>query len=253
MGETPYDGSMQVVVLAGGLGTRLRPLTDNFPKSLIEVAGHPFLAYLLRYLEAQGATKITIVAGFKAGLIQEFLRKHKSNIPIELLDEGQELRGTAGAIKWVHGQGKLESQFSLTWGDALLLIDYSQVWKKFRQERSDCLMTVFKNENTWGASNVVMKDGVITLYDKKIQPKPPDMTFIDYGFLVFDRSIVESWPATTPLDLNEPLRALSVKGRLAGLEVFHRFYEIGSREGIKDLEDFLRSEKGRGLFDFENA
>lgn len=242
---------MQVVVLAGGLGTRLRPLTDHYPKSLIEVAGHPFLAYLLSYLEDQGATKITVIAGFKASLIKDFLAQHQSSVPVEFLDEGKDLRGTAGALRWVADQGKLDQEFSLTWGDALLLIDYQEVWQRFRSSRADCLMTVFKNENNWGSSNVIYKNGLVHLYDKTVSPKPPEMTFIDYGFLVFNRSVVESWPKQTPLDLNEPLKALSLEGRLAGLEVFQRFYEMGSTQGLKDLERFLRSEKGRGLFDFE--
>lgn len=242
---------MQVVVLAGGLGTRMRPQTDHFPKSLLKVAGQPFLKYLLSYLEDQGATKITIVAGFKASLIKDFLLSHQSSVPVEFLDEGNALRGTAGALRWVHDQGQLDKEFSLTWGDALLLINYNEVWKKFRQQKSECLMTVFKNDNNWGASNVVMEDGRITLYDKKVNPKPANMNFIDYGFLVFARSVVESWPAKTPLDLNEPLKTLSLEGRLAGLEVSQRFYEMGSPEGLADLENFLRSEKGRGLFDFE--
>ncbi len=239
---------MQIVILAGGLGTRLRPLTDNLPKSLIEIRGRPFLEYQLRYLESQGATKITIVAGFKADMIQAFLQKAKTKVRVELIDEGQQLRGTAGALRWILEAGKLDSQFALTYGDSLLLIDYQEVWKKFLPDRSDCLMTVLKNANSWDQSNVVMKDGSISLYDKKIKPKPTEMKFIDYGFLIFSRAALEKWPKTVPLDLNEPLKALSLTGRLAGLEVFQRFYEVGSHQGIADFATFLETERGKGLF-----
>lgn len=241
---------MQVVILAGGLGTRLRPLTDKIPKSLVEIRNRPFLDYQLQYLQKQDASEVLILAGYKAEMIQEFLSSHKYKMPVRLLNEGDSLRGTGGALHWANEQGALATEFCLTYGDSFLAIDYPQVWNEFQKSKASALMTVMKNAGAWDQSNVIFEKPLVKLYDKKMSPKPKEMKYIDYGFLALSRKLVENWTFSPPYDLAQPLKELSIEGQLHGFEVQQRFYEVGSLQGLKDFEIFLGTRQAQEIFDF---
>ena len=107
-------------------------------------------------------------------------------------------------------------------------------------------MTILKNENRWDKSNVVYRDGELLLYDKHASdPAALGMTYIDYGLSVLTReTIMERLPAGTVIDLAQLLHALSVEGKLRACEVFERFYEIGSPQGLDDFAGFIASRAG---------
>ncbi|MEO7162642.1 MAG: nucleotidyl transferase, partial [Bdellovibrionia bacterium] len=102
------------------------------------------------------------------------------------------------------------------------------------------LMTVLHNGEKWDQSNACFDGKNVTLYDKKIQPKPTDMQFIDYGLSALSSAIIgQEIPQNEISDLAVLFRRLSVQRRLAGMEVRERFYEVGSTQGIQDLETYL--------------
>ena len=228
---------MQAVVLAGGLATRLRPLTEKIPKVLVEVEGRPFLHYLLRLLHAQGVTEVVLSIGHLGEQVEEYLRASPPPLPVRVVKEPQPL-GTAGALHYCFSQGLLADRFFLTWGDSFLPIDWRPVWAAFRGE---ALMTVLHNAGKWDTSNVVFRDGKLVLYDKARTAAPPeDFTHIDYGLMALERNVVEELTAGRG-DLAELFRSLSRSGRLQGLLVHHRFYEIGSHQGLADFAEYLRA------------
>ena len=230
----------QIVILAGGLGTRIRPLTDQIPKALIPIRGIPFIHYQLKWLAHCGVRKIILSTGYLGHLIEEFVGNgSRWGVDVTFVNEGKNLRGTGGALRLIYDRGLLQEKFFVTYGDSFLPIDFQDVWNTFLNRSEPALMTVLKNSEKWDTSNSCFQDGRIPLYDKWANPKPPEMKYIDYGLSAFKPEVIERIPSDTKFDLAKLLHELSVKGKLAGYEVQERFYEIGSLQGIQDFEDYV--------------
>src|SRR5882724_1406771 len=196
---------MQCVILAGGLATRMRPLTDARPKSLLPVAGRPFIDHQLEWLARHAVTDVVLSIGYRG----EMLRAHvgdgaRYGLRVAYVDEGADLRGTAGALRLAHARGVLEEAFLVTYGDSFLPVDFGAVWAAFRGSAKPALMTVFRNEGRWDASNVIFQPaqateagapgavGRVALYDKRRQTRPAaDFAYIDYGLSALERRVVE--------------------------------------------------------------
>ncbi len=147
--------------------------------------------------------------------------------------------GTAAALLLALDSGALRESFAVLYGDSYLPIDFAPVWAAFAGAKQPALMTLFRNEDRWGSSNAVLERGIVTLYDKRPEARDPRMRWIDYGISVLARRVVETIAPTAVADLADVYRELSSRGELAGFEVTSRFYEIGSMEGIADLEKYL--------------
>jgi NDP-sugar pyrophosphorylase family protein len=241
--------TVQCVILAGGLATRMRPLTDVMPKALLPVAGRPFVDHQLEHLARHGVTDVVLSIGYRG----EMLRDHvgdgaRFGLRVAYVDEGADLRGTAGALRLALSRGALAEAFLVTYGDSFLPIDFGAVFEAFRRSGQPALMTVFRNEGRWDTSNVIFQaapgaggGGRVVLYDKRRETRPAaDFAYIDYGLSALERRLVEEEvPAAGKADLAELFFALSRGGRLAGYEVRERFHEIGSPEGLAELETWI--------------
>ena len=233
-------GEWPVAILAGGLATRLRPVTEKIPKALLEVAGRPFLAHQLRLLQSAGIQKAVLCLGYRGEMIErEFGNGSQLGIELGYSFDGPELLGTGGAIR--KALPLLNKRFLVLYGDSYLPIDYAAPVQAFLDSGKLGLMTVFRNEGRWDKSNVWFVDGVIRSYDKKQQT--PEMRYIDYGLGIFDVTAFAGRPANEAFDLADVYRDLIVRNELAGYEVKERFYEIGSREGLAELDAMLRSQQ----------
>ena len=243
---------MQCVILAGGLATRMRPLTDQIPKALISVAGRPFVDHQLDWLVRHNVARVVLSIGYRG----ELLRQHvgdgrRFGMEVTYVDEGPNLRGTAGALRLALAEGVLDEAFFVTYGDSFLPVDFGAVGEAFRRAGRPALMTVFRNEGRWDASNVIFEAeaggpaGQVTLYDKARASRPAaDFAFIDYGLSGLQRRVVETdVPATGKADLADLFHALSRRGELAGLEVHERFHEIGSSEGLEELGTWIAARR----------
>jgi MurNAc alpha-1-phosphate uridylyltransferase len=228
---------MQCIILAGGLGTRMRPLTDKIPKTLLPVCGRPFAYHQLHWLAAQGVTEVIYAIGHKGHLIREYWAEEQPPIPsIRFVDEGDNLRGTGGAIRLALEQGVLEESFLVIYGDSFLLVEFAPIWQAFQSSNQPALMTVLRNEGRWDRSNVIYENGRVILYDKTANA---EKHYIDYGLSAFRRELFENIPDKL-FDLSTLFHDMSLEGKLAGFEVRERFYEIGSPEGLNDLEEHLK-------------
>jgi NDP-sugar pyrophosphorylase family protein len=234
---------VQCVILAGGLATRMRPLTDAIPKSLIPAAGRPFIDHQLAHLAGHGVSDVVLSIGYRG----DALRAHvgdgaRFGLRVRVVDEGKDLRGTAGALRLALAEGALEEAFLVIYGDSFLPVDFGAVFAAFRAAGKPALMTVFRNEGRWDTSNVIFDGRMVTLYDKQRRTRPAaEFRFIDYGLGALSRAVIESdVPPAGKADLAELYHALSVRGALAGLEMQERFYEIGSPAGLHDFEQWLR-------------
>ena len=232
------------MLLAGGLATRMRPLTDTLPKALIEVGGRPFVDIQLERLAREGVTDVVLSIGYRGEAIRAYVgRGERWNLACNFVDEGTNLRGTAGALRLALEQGVLQESFLVLYGDSYLLADFRAVWGRFLSSSKPAMMTVFKNLGQWDRSNVVFEKDEISLYDKFASPQVRQgMQYIDYGLSAFRRSCIEAnVPTGVKHDLADLFKALSQRGELSGLEVFSRFYEIGSPAGLEELRHFLGS------------
>jgi NDP-sugar pyrophosphorylase family protein len=239
---------MQCVILAGGLATRLWPITKTIPKSLLEAAGKPFLHYQLAYLKRHGIQDVLLCVGYLGGQIREFAGTGVDwGLTITYADEGDELRGTGGALRKAMEEGLLQDYFLLTYGDSFLPVDFRKIWKEgfdAVNRGDEGLMTVFKNAQKWDASNAAVSGGRV-YYDKKKADPARKYEYIDYGLLGLPRSFIENRvPPDVKFDLADSLHHASAAGKIAALEVTQRFYEVGSMDGMKDFEEFLARNPG---------
>jgi len=233
-------GNWPVAILAGGLATRLRPTTEKVPKALIPVAGQPFLAHQLRLLQGAGLRRVVLCVGYRGEMIeQEFGDGRNYGVELSYSFDGPELLGTGGALK--KAQPLLGERFLVLYGDSYLPIDYSAPVHAFVASGKLGLMTVFRNEGRWDASNVWFQDGAIKSYSKT--ERAPEMRYIDYGLGILDSKGLGPWPDGKAFDLADVYRDLIGRNELAGFEVEQRFYEIGSPEGLAELDVMLRSQQ----------
>jgi NDP-sugar pyrophosphorylase family protein len=151
--------------------------------------------------------------------------------------DGEKLLGTGGALK--KALPLLGKEFFVFYGDSFLPIDFLPVQEAFQISGKPALMTFLKNQGRWDRSNVQASGGRLIAYNKR-QPTPA-MEHIDYGLGILSERAFEGWEARASFDLADVYQALAQKGDLAGHEVVHRFYEIGSKEGLEETEKFLRS------------
>lgn len=233
--------SLPVAILAGGLATRLRPVTETIPKALVEVAGRPFAEHQLDWLTGQGIDHVVFCVAYRGEMIRQALGDgSRWKLQIEYVFDGGTLLGTAGALK--HALPALGAAFFVLYGDSLLTCSLPSVERSFRASGRGGLMTVFRNDDQWDRSNVLFKEGRILRYDKS--NRTPDMRHIDYGLGVLtDRALVKV-PGDRPFDLAAVYQQLLAADDLAGMEVSERFYEIGSPEGLEETRAFLAGQSG---------
>jgi MurNAc alpha-1-phosphate uridylyltransferase len=233
---------LPVAILAGGLATRLRPLSERTPKSLLPIAGRPFLFHQLDLLRRAGVRRVVLCVGHLGEMIETAAGDgRRFGMTIAYSSDADRLLGTGGALK--RALPLLGDDFFVVNGDSYLPCSFAQLQSAYFAARMPALMAILRNDNRWDRSNVVFKEGGAIEYNKHAQR--PDMTHIDFGVSVFSRAALAGFPDDSIIDLADICRDLSLCGRLAACEVSGRFYEIGSLQGIVDTERFLsRAEHG---------
>lgn len=225
-----------ILILAGGLATRLRPLTEKIPKSLIEINGVPFIERQLELLKSRGFKKAVICLGYLGEQVVDYVEANKNfGLDVSYSFDGDILLGTAGAVK--KALPLLPENFFVTYGDSYLPTQYFPIQEHFLKSNKSALMTVFKNNNQWDPSNIEFNSGEILVYDKK--NKTSAMQYIDYGLSIYHRSCFDAVATTHPTDLADLLQTLIAQKQLAGFEVHERFYEVGSFTGIEELNTII--------------
>lgn len=228
---------LPMAILAGGLAKRLRPVTKKIPKSLIEIAGRPFAAYQVELLCRNGLTELVFCVGYLGEMLEEFLGDGKRfGVSIRYSYDGPSLLGTGGSLR--KAMPLLGENFFVLYGDSYLECDYAAVEKAFFKAGSLGLMTVMRNEGKWDRSNVIFRNGHIVQYEK--QNPSPNTQYIDYGLGALKAGALDSYPLNVNFDLETVYKNLISQGQLAAFEVTQRFYEIGSPQGIQELEKHLR-------------
>jgi len=225
-----------VVIIAGGTATRLRPITETVPKSMLEVAGKPFIDHQLHLLRKHGIQKVVICSGYLSDKIENFVGDgRRYDLSVTFSVDGEKLLGTGGAVK--KALPLLGEEFFVVYGDSYPTVDFKDVYGHFCQQQGRALMTVFKNCDAFDRSNIVFKEGKIVTYDKK--NKATGMDYIDYGLGMLKKLAFDPMGAREVFDLVEIYQDIIAKKQMVAYEVLERFYEIGSLSGLADTERYI--------------
>jgi len=225
-------------LLAGGLATRLRPITHKVPKAMVEVAGRPFIDHQLALLRRNGIRRIVLCLGYLGEQVAEHVGDGAARgMEVRYSFDGEKLLGTGGALR--RALPLLGEACWVLYGDSYLDIDYRAVFDRFRRQQALGLMTVLRNANQWDRSNVLFQGGRLVRYDKR--QCPPQMEYIDYGACLFRQVGLEQIPTGQVFDLADLMRDMVARGEMVGYEVHKRFYEIGSHQGLEETARYLQA------------
>jgi NDP-sugar pyrophosphorylase family protein len=229
---------LQAVILAGGLGTRLRPLTLTVPKCMVPVHGRPFLEYELELLKSSGVDDVVLCIGHLGAKVMEHFGDGEAfGVRISYSHDGKELLGPIGALKLA--EPLLEDAFFVTYGDAYPRLGYRALMDALQRSGKLGVMAVYKNEGRFGKSDVVVRDGMVTAYDKK--RVLAGMKWINFGVLALRKAALGPIAVGRFCDEEEFHGGLVKQGQLAVFAVRERFYEIGSAASLREFGEFILS------------
>lgn len=224
---------MQIAILAGGLATRLHPLTERIPKSMVEIKGKPFLQYQIELLRYNDVRDVVLCVGHLAEQIKDYFGDGRHfGVNITYSDEGERRLGTAGALKFA--EDLLADEFFVLFGDSYLLLDYRVIMEYFLARDELGLMVVYRNENRYDSSDVLVEDGFVTAHNK--ENALPGMVYINEGLSVLRKQALGIIPPDRQLSLQAFFQKLIAQKQLLALETKQRFYEIGSLAGLQEFE-----------------
>lgn len=231
---------MQAVILAGGLGTRLSPLTEQVPKVMVSVNGKPFLLHLLELLKSQGLSDIILSIGYLGERVRGFFGDGKRfGLKIRYSEERGRLLGTGGALK--QAQNLLDNHFFAINGDTYLPIDYTEAEKSFIRCGKKALMVVYDNkENTGVKNNVELdKDSMVARYDK--ERLAPELKYVEAGVLILSREVLDIIQEGHSVSLEKGLYQTLIQQKEMVADITtQRFYDIGTPEQLRIFEEFLK-------------
>jgi NDP-sugar pyrophosphorylase family protein len=228
---------LPVVILVGGVATRLRPITDSIPKALVPVAGRPFILQQLDYLHNQGISQVVLCTGYRASQIKEIVGDGSCcGLAVRYSDDGDTLLGTGGAVR--KALPLLGPEFFVLYGDSFLPVNFEDVENAYLESQQPALMTVYRNQGQWDTSNVVFCEDRVVEYNK-FEPRL-EMQYIDYGLSILSGVAFDEQVGEEVFDLATLYMTLSKRGELAGFKVCQRFYEIGSPKGLAETEQYFK-------------
>ncbi len=226
---------MQAVILAGGLGTRLRPATELVPKAMIPVNGRPFLEYQLELLKGAGVNELVVCIGHLGGVIKaRFGDGRRHGVRISYSDDGPKLLGPAGALK--RAEPLLDDSFFVTYGDAYLRVDYAAMMKRLLSTRALGMMSVYRNDNRHGTSDLLVRQGRVLRYDKR---GGRGMRWINFGVTALRRGALAFIAPGREVGEEEFYGRLIARGDLLAFSVRKRFYEIGNPASLAEFGRFI--------------
>lgn len=226
---------MQSVILAGGLGTRLRPFTETVPKAMVKVGGKPFLEHQILLLREQGIEDILLLVCHFAEQIEEFFG-HGSKHDVRISYSREETpRGTGGALKLA--QDKLQDVFLLLNGDTFLPMNFRDAIDQFDVLSALGLVIVHRGDDSPSKRNLSVRSDMQVI-DFGSQCSTP--THINAGAMVFNRNVLNLIQKGVACTLEHELfPKLIARESLWAYETVLRYYDMGTPDGLKALESVL--------------
>ena len=229
---------MQAVILAGGLGTRLRPVTATVPKPMVPVAGVPYLEHQLRLLAKQDIRDVLLLTGYLGEQIEEYFGNGSSlSLRIDYSREPHPL-GTGGALR--HARAKLHDSFLIIYGDSYLPIEYGEAFATLISSGAAGLVVAYDNsrEDTSVKNNIDVDD---EFFVNRYQKDSPDkLSYVEAGVLALRRGVVDLVPEGRAVSLEQEIFPQLIASRsLIAFITTRRFYDIGTPERLEAIERLL--------------
>ena len=225
----------QVVILAGGLGTRLGKLTESTPKALVKINNKPFIEWQINYFLNQGKNKFLLCLGHFNDQIIKFVKNRFPNNDITFSLDGNKMLGTGGAL--VHAFDKLSDNFLVVYGDSYLQVELKDFESRHDPKSKIITMAIFKNNNLYDKSNIQIFDNKLRYYENTTV----GCDYIDYGVSIISKKMIANYRSSDFINLSEIYDNESKKNNINYYIVKNRFYEIGSQRGILELDKFLKT------------
>lgn len=230
---------MQVAILAGGLGTRLAPLTETVPKPMVPVAGKPFLEHEIGLLKRSGIDHFVLCVGHLGEQVEAYFGDgSRWGVEVRYSYDGPKLLGPAGALK--KAGPLLGERFFVTYGDAYLRADYQGMMKALVASGKLGVMAVYENHGKYGKSDVVVEGGRVVRYDKG--GKGAGMDWVNFGVSALRKRSLDLVPAGRECGEEEFYGELIKRGELLAFPVSNRFYEIGTPASLAEFERLISGE-----------
>jgi mannose-1-phosphate guanylyltransferase len=227
----------QVVILAGGKGTRLRPLTYDIPKPMVPVRGKPFLEHLILFLKKQGFKNFLLLVSYLGDQIEKHFGDGKTyGVKIDYVYEKEPL-GTGGALK--NAQEKLKDEFILFNGDTLMPIDNEMFIREFHKTYVSAMVAAYENHDHVANNNLRLTgDNFVAEYDKK---NHDNKTHVDAGVMILRKEILQYIPLDAVCSLEEEIYPkLIAQKAFKAMPTGVRFYDMGSFPGLEKIKDVLK-------------
>ncbi|HEX8855645.1 MAG TPA: NDP-sugar synthase [Thermoleophilaceae bacterium] len=220
---------MQALVLAGGEGTRLRPLTLTVPKPVMPLAGRPFLSFMLDWLREHGVDDVLLSCGFLAHAVEEVLGEEYAGTRLRYVHEDEPL-GTAGPVRLAFDEGLLEDRLFVLNGDVLTDMDLTN--QLAQHERTGALATLalidVEDTSSYGVVPTGEDGGVLDFLEKQDGPAPTNR--INAGAYVLERALVERIPDGRAVSFEQEIFPALVGDGLYGYQAAGYWIDIGTPE-----------------------
>ena len=221
---------MQALILAGGEGTRLRPLTSTIPKPVVPLAGRPLISYMLEWLRDHGVDEAILSCGFMADGVRRVLGDGSTlGVRLHYVEEPQPL-GTGGALKLA--QERLDDRFLMLNGDILTDLDLTAQLRQHERTGARVTLGLIGVEDP-SAYGLVRRDpqGAVTEFVEKPSPDEIDSNLISAGVYVIEREVLDTLPpAGTKVSIEREVFPELVDNGLYGYESAGYWLDIGTPE-----------------------
>lgn len=228
---------MQIVILAGGKGTRLSPLTYQVPKPLVRIHSKPFLQFQLELIKSFGFNEVLLLVSYLGNQIEEYFGNGLNfGLKIKYSYEENPL-GTGGALK--NAEDEIAEEFLLLNGDTFLPIDYGELIRYFHKFNKIGVLVAYNNSEKVAPNNIAIeKSNLITHYNKR---DSKGMTHIDAGAMVFKKDVLDLIPKSQISSLEEEIfHKLIRRKELLAFPINERFYDMGNFKELEIIREVLR-------------
>jgi D-glycero-D-manno-heptose 1,7-bisphosphate phosphatase len=231
------DRPTQAVILAGGRGTRLRPLTDTRPKPMVQVSGKPFVEYQIEQLREQGFTRVLLLLGYLPEVVQDYFGNGSRwgiRIDYSVTDIDDD---TGRRVKLA--QRFFDPYFMLLYCDNYWPMQIGPMWRRFQESGAPAMITAYSNKDGYTQNSVrVEPDGRVSIYDKSCSH--PALNGVEISYAILKREVVDMLGDDNCLFETSVYQPLAEQGRLAGFVSDHRYYSVGSHRRLPLTEQFFQ-------------
>jgi len=224
---------MQIAIICGGLATRLGELSKTIPKSMILVAGKPFLEYQIENIKRHGIKDIVLCVGHLSEKIQSYFKDGSEfGVNIKYSYDGDKLLGPIGAIK--NAEKMLKDEFFIMYGDSYISVDFQKVFSYYKENKKLALMVVFQNKDKYDKSNLKVNNNLVISHGEK------DADYIDYGTSILNKKTLDFLEEDKFYSTGDFFKILIRKQELLAYEAKRRFYHIGNPEALEEIREHIK-------------